>query len=84
LPCEISFEPVEALEAGIDGLDFYRRIINKAAIYLNSNGLFALEVGFNQASSVRAMVFKENFSDIKIVNDYNNIERVVIAKKRIF
>jgi len=81
LPCEISFEPVEALEAGIDGLDFYRHIINKAAIYLNNNGLLALEIGFSQAESVSAMVLDRNFSDIKIINDYNNIERVVIAKK---
>ena len=78
---EISFEPAQALEAGIDGLDFYRRIIKKAAIYLNNNGLLAFEVGINQAGLVGAMCFKGNFSDIKIINDYNDIERVVIATK---
>jgi len=80
---EISFEPAQALEAGIDGLDFYRRIIQKATPYLNNNGLLALELGFNQARLVKAMLFKEYFTDIKIINDYNNIERVAIAKKRI-
>ncbi len=81
---EISFEPLEALRAGIDGLNFYRRIIHEAAIYLNDNGLLAFEVGANQASLVGAMMLKRNFGDIKIINDYNNIERVVMAKKKDF
>ena len=80
---EISFEPLQAIDAGIDGLDFYRRIINQAAVYLNNNGLLAFEVGINQAALVKAMVSRKNFSDIKIINDYNNIQRVVIARKRI-
>lgn len=78
---EISFEPKQALVAGSDGLDFYRSIISQASAYLNSNGLLAFEVGYQQAKSVREILEKENFSDIKIINDYNNIQRVVIAKK---
>lgn len=80
---EISFEPRQALEAGVDGLDFYRRITSKAANYLSNNGLLAFEVGINQASPVKAICLKEKFSDIKIINDYNNIERIVIAKRGI-
>jgi len=78
---EISFEPVEALEAGIDGLDFYRHIIDKVADYLEENGLLAFEVGINQADLVKAMLVKEKFRDIKIIKDYNNIKRVVIARR---
>ncbi len=78
---EISFEPQEALAAGVDGLDFYRRIINKAEAFLNNNGLLALEAGINQAGLVKAMLAKGKFSDIKIINDYNDIERVIIARK---
>jgi release factor glutamine methyltransferase len=80
---EISFEPKLALIAGIDGLDFYRFIISQSVNYLNNNGFLALEVGINQPESVRLMLEKENFSDIKVINDYNDIERVIIAKKRI-
>jgi release factor glutamine methyltransferase len=80
---EISFEPVLALEAGIDGLDYYRRIISQSAVYLNNDGLLVLEVGIKQAAVVKAMLHKENFSDIKIIKDYNNIDRVVMGKKRI-
>ncbi len=79
---EISFEPKQALVAGVDGLDFYRLIINQSLVHLNSNGLLALEVGGKQASEVRGMLVKENFSEIKIIKDYNHLQRVVLAKKR--
>jgi release factor glutamine methyltransferase len=83
LPVELSFEPPLALEAGIDGLNFYRRIIRQAAIHLNDDGLLALEVGADQAQPIKVMLAKENFSDIRIIKDYNGIKRVVMAKKRI-
>lgn len=78
---EISFEPALALKAGIDGLDFYRRIISQAATYLNDHGLLAFEVGINQSCLVEILLKKENFSDIRIIKDYNNIERVVMGRK---
>ena len=81
---EISFEPVLALEAGIDGLDFYRRIISQAAFYLNDDGLLALEVGANQADRICAMLDEQNFKVLDIIKDYNNIKRVVMAKQRTF
>jgi len=79
---EISFEPVLALEAGIDGLDFYRRIISQAAFYLNVDGLLALEVGANQAERICAMCDEQNFNALDIIKDYNNIKRVVMTKQR--
>jgi len=78
---EISFEPRQALVAGSDGLDFYRSIISRAKAYLNNNGLLAFEVGAKQAGAVRGMLQNENFSDIKIIKDYNNINRVVTGRK---
>ncbi len=79
---EISFEPVLALEAGFDGLDFYRRIISQAAFYLNIDGLLAFEVGANQADRICMICDEQNFNVLDIIKDYNNIKRVVIAKQR--
>jgi len=81
LPYEISFEPRLALKAGADGLDFYRRIVKEAVFYLKPEGWLAFEVGINQANKVKQICSKD-FGDIKILNDYNNIERIVIAKRR--
>jgi release factor glutamine methyltransferase len=79
---EISFEPVLALEAGPDGLDFYRRIIIQAADYLKEDGFLTLEMGLGQRSAIENILKKyKKFKVIEIIKDYNNIERVLIAKK---
>ncbi len=80
---EISFEPALALKAPNHGLDFYSKIIKRSAAYLKGNGLLALEVGINQSGWVKAMLEEKNFSDIRIIKDYNDINRVVIGKRRI-
>ena len=72
-------EPHLALDGSDDGLMFYREIINQAPNYLNKNGWLCFEVGINQAQDVKEML-KKNFKNVKIVKDYNNIERVVIGK----
>ena len=80
---EISFEPVVALKAGSDGMDFYRRIISQAVFYLKIDGLLALEVGFDQAKRLGAICAQQNFDVLDIIKDYNNINRVIIAKQRV-
>lgn len=80
---EISFEPACALAAGIEGLDFYALIIAQAQAYLKNGRILAFEVGANQSQQVCAMLFKENFSDIKVIKDYNNIGRVVMGRKNL-
>jgi len=50
LPPEIkNNEPKIALSGGIDGLDYYRKIMRKSLQYLKKNGFLALEVGLNQS-----------------------------------
>ncbi|MDD5561129.1 MAG: peptide chain release factor N(5)-glutamine methyltransferase [Candidatus Omnitrophica bacterium] len=79
---EISFEPQIALSAGADGLDFYRLITRQAASYLKDGGLLIFEVGRGQAVLVKEMFDKKVFDHLSPVMDYNNIERVVMARKR--
>ncbi|MBI4707052.1 MAG: peptide chain release factor N(5)-glutamine methyltransferase [Candidatus Omnitrophica bacterium] len=78
---ELQYEPRIALDGGIDGLDFYRRIIMQSADYLKPGGFLIMEMGFGQCKKVKE-IFKisENFEIIKIVKDYSNIDRVVVAK----
>ena len=78
---EIFFEPQLALKAGKDGLDFYRRIISRAAHYLKDNGLLMFEVGLNQAYFVKEMLEKKGFEQLSLIRDYNDIERIVMARK---
>ena len=85
LPPEIKDnEPKIALSGGIDGLDYYRKIIKKSSHYLTNGGFIALEVGINQSKIVKELIIREsNFNqDIEIIKDYLGIERVVIAYRK--
>lgn len=73
------YEPHLALDGSEDGLKFYKEIINQAPNYLNKNGWLCFEVGINQAQDVKEML-KKQFKNVKIIKDYNNIERVVIGR----
>ncbi len=80
---EVKYEPRIALDGGKDGLDFYRRIIDKAPSYLKENGFLIMEIGFNQGEAIKNIFQKSGyFQIIELIKDYNNIDRVVIAKKR--
>ena len=77
-------EPKIALFGGIDGLDYYRKIIKRSPQYLKKNGFIALEVGLNQSRIVKELIIRENKfnQDVEIIKDYLGIERVVIAYKK--
>jgi len=74
------YEPMSALDGGVDGLDFYKFIVNIGKEILKSNGMLMFEVGYNQAQDV-ARLMKEKYSEIQIVKDLSGIDRVVTAKK---
>lgn len=85
LPPEIKDnEPKIALSGGINGLDYYRKIIKKSPYYLKKSGFIALEVGINQSKIVEELILKESSfnQDIEVINDYLGIERVVIAYRK--
>ena len=70
-----------ALDGGEDGLDFYRRIIQGSVDFLNERGVIAFEIGFDQGDDLKKLL-ESDFEDIKILKDYNDHDRIVIAKKR--
>ncbi|MBA7550590.1 Release factor glutamine methyltransferase [subsurface metagenome] len=63
-------EPKIALSGGIDGLDYYRKIIKKSPYYLTNGGFIALEVGINQSKTVKELIIRENSfnQEIEIVD----------------
>lgn len=75
------FEPLEALDGGEDGLDFYRRILNEAPNYLKKNGMVIFEIGLDQAGDIRELAATDGITDIRFVKDYAGIDRIFIGKK---
>ncbi|MFA5096321.1 MAG: peptide chain release factor N(5)-glutamine methyltransferase [Candidatus Omnitrophota bacterium] len=82
LQAELRFEPEAALNAGPDGLDFYRRIVSGSPSRLKENGLLIMEIGFGQAGAVGKIFSRSGkFRVTEIIKDYNQIERVIVAGK---
>ena len=84
LEAEVSrWEPRAALDGGVDGLDFYRRIIEEAPGYLRQGGAVAVEIGAAIGSLVLAL-FRNNpaYGDTRVYQDYSGRDRVVIARTR--
>ena len=79
---QVKEEPYIALNGGIDGLHFYRKILKEAKGYIKNNGYLCLEIGYNQMESVLG-IFKENkeYKNLKQVKDWSGNDRCIIAQK---
>ncbi len=73
------YEPHTALSGGIDGLDFYRKIVNQSIEVLNKNGILAFEIGYNQGKAVKSLMEENNFKDVRVIKDFASLDRIVIG-----
>jgi release factor glutamine methyltransferase len=78
---EVSFEPDLALYTkDEEGLEFYKKISEKAPQYLNSKGYLMFELGIGQSEKVAQIMKDCGFKKIKILKDLANIDRVIWGK----
>ena len=71
------FEPLQALDGGVDGLDFYRKITEEAPQYLKETGYLFLEIGYDQGQAVQQMMLDAGFSEVTVIKDLAGNDRVV-------
>ena len=77
------YEPRLALFAGVDGLDIYRRIIEKVGAFLKPDAALMLEIGYSQGQAVKELLEQTGcFAKITIEKDFHNNDRIAIAKKQ--
>jgi release factor glutamine methyltransferase len=78
---EISeYEPAIALDGGADGLDAYRRILEKAHLYMKKQGVLFFEIGFDQAESVAELIKKTGRCKApEVFKDLSGNDRVIRA-----
>jgi release factor glutamine methyltransferase len=75
------FDPRRALDGGVDGLMFYRRLATQAGAFLNPNGRLMVEFGDGQEVSLAKLFKSENWIVEQILNDYTQRPRILIARK---
>lgn len=74
------FEPLEALDGGEDGLDFYKRILRESKRFLKDKGTVILEIGYGQHDHIREIALKNGFRYINFIEDYSKIKRIFIGR----
>jgi release factor glutamine methyltransferase len=73
------WEPPQALFAGADGLDVYRRLVPQARAALRPGGLLAMEIGQGQREAVAELL--AGWGEVRFVEDLRGIARVVVARR---
>lgn len=77
-----AYEPKQALLAGVDGLDVYRRIVARAGEFLRSDGALMLEIGYAQGPAVKGLLEETGgYRSIRVEKDLSNNDRIVIASR---
>ena len=74
-------EPYIALEAGSDGLMFYRRIIEGLSAHLKKDGKVFFEIGYDQAEAVKALLISQGFTQVAVMKDLSGLDRVISAQR---
>ena len=78
---EVQREPKIALDGGYDGLDFYRKIINKSDEYLKFKGYLCLEIGYDQKIDVIELIEnEEKYVETYCKKDLYGNDRVIITR----
>lgn len=85
---DVQQEPRLALDGGTDGLDFYRKILEKAEEYLTEDGILLCEIGYDEAKAVKDLLEKQTkVRETKlewetVVKDLAGLDRTIIIRRK--
>ncbi len=74
------FEPINALDGGADGLDFYRTIVTESRDWLKAGGWLFFEIGYDQGEALRSLLAEADYAEIGIRQDLAGLDRVAFGK----
>lgn len=75
------FEPMNALDGGEDGLDFYRAIIKEAREWLRQDGWLFFEIGYDQGEDLKSLLNEFGYTEVEIRQDLAGLDRVALGRK---
>ena len=77
----VNYEPILALDGGLDGLSHVRKVISKSSELIKKNGKFILEIGFNQKNKIIKLLNKKGFYINNTLKDLANNDRCIVSTK---
>ena len=76
------FEPLKALNGGVNGIEILKKVILKASQLLKINGKLIIEIGNNQKYKVKDLLNNNNFFVNKIIKDLSGHDRCIVSTKQ--
>ena len=77
----VNFEPIKALDGGLDGLSEIKKVINRSSKLIKLKGKLFLEIAFDQKREVLSLLKNRGFYINKVLKDLGNNDRCVICTK---
>ena len=77
----LDYEPIIALDGGLDGTLEIKKVIKAASKLIKVNGKFVIEVGFDQKFKVKNLLKNNGFFVNKVIKDYSNHDRCIVSTK---
>ena len=77
----INFEPILALNGGLDGISEIRKVINKSSELIKKNGKLILEIAFDQKEKTRKLLINKGFYINRTLKDYAGNDRCIVSTK---
>ncbi len=74
-------DPRRALNGGVDGLDFYRRLAREAGAFLNPGGRLMMEFGDGQEAALPKIFEDEMWIVEEIKADYSGRARILVVRR---
>ena len=82
LECDVAkFEPMLALDGGIDGLSEIKKVIDKSSKLVKKGGKLILEINFDQGSVVKKILKNSGFYINKVLKDFGKKNRCIVSTK---
>jgi release factor glutamine methyltransferase len=75
------FDPLIALDGGVDGLEAYRQLVPRLIGLLQPEGYVFLEIGYQQQADVMALVAEAGLEVIVCKHDLAGNARCIVARK---